>query len=262
MLRAMTATDSPSALENVSPDPGAAVVAVHGLTHGYVGSPVLSDLSFELEAASITAFVGRNGAGKSTTLAILAGLMTPWSGQVHVAGGSPWQNADSRRQTGYLPEHPPLYPQVSCHDHVRIAGRLHGLTGLALNRAVQDALRRCDLVEHAQRPARRLSKGMQQRLGLAMAIVHRPRLVLLDEPGSGLDPVQQARLRDLIRDLAEHAAVLYSTHMLNEALAVADHLMVLHSGSLVFQGSRHELADTAGGAEHRLLQLMSGAVSE
>jgi len=239
------------------------LVTARGLRFDSGHQAVLRGLDFALRPGRVTAFLGRNGAGKSTTLALLAGLLAPSAGTVRVDGGDPCRSTAARARIGFLPERPPLYPQLDVREHLAHAARLRHLPRRALSGAVERAVERFDLAEQARRPAGRLSKGMQQRLGLAMALIADPAIVLLDEPGSGLDPVQQRRLREIIMDLtddgaaADGVAVLYSTHMLDEALAVADDLLILSRGRLTFAGEAATLRKRDDAANH-LLALMSG----
>jgi ABC-2 type transport system ATP-binding protein len=232
-------------------------VQVRGLSHRYADQQVLTDLDFDLPTGQITVFLGRNGAGKSTALAVLAGILCPDQGEVSIDGRNPWNDPACRRAIGYLPEHPPLYPQLDVSEHLQFAARLHGLPADRVDPAVEQAIERFELGTVRRRLAGRLSKGFQQRLGLALALVHQPNLVLLDEPGNGLDPVQLSRLRELIQEQRDRVTVLFSTHMLNEALSVADQLLVLCDGRLTHTGPAGDL-DHQAGTEARLLALMCG----
>ena len=211
------------------------------------GRAIIEDLSLTLDRGEVLGLLGINGAGKSTTLRMISGMLAPSSGKVKLAGLDLYEHpACARRDIGYLPEEPPLYGELNVEEYLGFCARLHGIARPAIKAAVEKAIERCELGEMRHRLTSLLSKGFRQRVGLAQAIVHEPALIVLDEPASGLDPIQALRLRELIRALADEHAVVLSTHVLSDVLACCDRVAILHRGRL-----RHsaELADLdAGGA--------------
>ncbi len=206
---------------------------------------IAHDVSLSLRRGEVLGLLGLNGAGKSTTLNMLAGVLTPGSGTVTIAGhalhGNAGESRKARRHLGYLPETPPLYMDMKVDAYLNYCGRLQGLRGKALKQAKQAALEDCQLLSMQKRIIRNLSKGYRQRLGIAQALIHRPDVILLDEPSSGLDPQQMIDMRELIIRLAQHHAIVFSTHLLSEATAVCSKICVIHEGRVIHQQelSRH-----------------------
>ncbi len=250
----------PAPPENSSAAP---LLTVTALGHRIGGREILAGLSFQATCGDVIALLGQNGAGKSSTLRALAGIFPPHAGEILIANRSkPHACPGLRAQVGYLPERPPIYPRYTVRRQLQFAGRLYGLKGKRLGAAVRRVVELCDLGGALERPLAKLSRGYRQRAALAQAVIHSPQLVLLDEPASGLDPVQLERLHALIGRLKEVAAVVYSTHVLSDALAVSNRLLVLHEGrqrffgppSELVMGSRKQLPDAE--LERALLRLM------
>ena len=216
-----------------------------GLHYRFGPAEILCGLDFALHAGRITAFLGRNGAGKTTTLNLLAGVLRPSAGEVHAANGlAPWDDVQTRARIGYLPETPPLYPDCTVTEQLAFAAALRGMNRTDLPAAIQRVLECCDLGAVSQRLTDKLSKGFRQRVALAQAIIHQPEILLLDEPGSGLDPVQMDALHRLIETLAQDACVVFSTHLLSEALSIADDILVIRDGQQQFFGPCSSLPGT------------------
>ena len=194
----------------------------------------MRDLSLSLETGQILGLLGVNGAGKSTTLSLIAGALTPDSGTIRLQGQDFLEHPELARQAiGWLPEAAPLWPELTIREHLDAHGRLRGLAGTRLKAAGDAVLDRLELQDLARRLAGVLSQGQRQRLGLACALLHRPALLVLDEPANALDPVQVATLRKLLRELAaEGTAVILSTHQLVEVTAVCTRVAILHEGVL------------------------------
>lgn len=202
------------------------------------GRPAVQDLSLTLPRGQVLGLLGVNGAGKSTTLSMIAGALRPDSGSIQLNGADFLEQPELARQLiGWLPERAPLWAELTVSEHLDAHGRLRGLRGAALRQARTAIIERLQLQPLARRLAGVLSQGQRQRLGLACALLHRPALLVLDEPANALDPVQVAALRALIREQAAgDTAVILSTHLLTEVTAVCDRVAILHEGSLRHDG--------------------------
>jgi ABC-2 type transport system ATP-binding protein len=202
------------------------------------GRRVLHDLDLAITRGDVLGLLGVNGAGKTTTLRIIAGVLAPSSGSVRFEGRDLHEYpALARRGIGYLPETPPLHAELTAVEFLRFCARLHGLARSEVSAAVARALERCELGAVRHRPLATLSKGFRQRVGLAQAILHDPQLIVLDEPASGLDPVQALKLREIVRGLGKEHAVVLSTHVLPDVLACCDRVAILHRGELRHVGA-------------------------
>ncbi|RUL73653.1 ABC transporter ATP-binding protein [Dyella choica] len=210
------------------------VLQLEQVSRSRAGRPAVRDLSLRLHAGQILGLLGVNGAGKSTTLSLIAGALRPDSGAIRLQDRDFLEHPELARQAiGWLPEAAPLWPELTLREHLNAHGRLRGLTGARLKEAGDAVLERLELKDMSRRLAGVLSQGQRQRLGLACALLHRPALLVLDEPANALDPVQVVALRKLLRDLAaEGIAVILSTHQLSEVTAVCDRVAVLHEGVL------------------------------
>jgi len=203
------------------------------LSRSLAGREVVRGLNLSLARGEVLGLLGVNGAGKSTTLRMIAGVLAPTSGTVRIAGDNLYDDpAVARRRIGYLPERAPLHAELDVGEYLRFCARLRGLTRAEANAAVAREIERCDLGDVRRRLIGQLSKGYQQRVGIAQALLHAPPLIVLDEPASGLDPVQAIRMRELVHSLRENHAVLLSTHLLAEAEAGCDRIAILHRGEL------------------------------
>ncbi len=209
------------------------VLSLDSVSRQLSGRAIVSDLDLDLARGEVLGLLGINGAGKSTTLRMMSGMLAPSSGSVSLSGNDLYANPEkARRDIGYLPEEPPLYGELNVEEYLRFCAKLHGIERSAINTAVDKAIERCELGEMRRRLTSLLSKGFRQRVGLAQAIVHEPALIVLDEPASGLDPIQALRLRALIRTLSQDHAVVLSTHVLSDVLACCDRVAILHQGRL------------------------------
>lgn len=199
------------------------------------------NVSFEVQAGDIFGFIGPNGAGKTTTLKVLMGLARPTSGSASIFGITV-PSAKALRKVGFLPENPYIYPYLTPTEFVEMCGSLSGLRGGALRDRTRDVLRKVGILYAADRPARKLSKGMLQRLGLAAALVSDPELLVLDEPMSGLDPVGRKEVRDLIiEERRANRTILFSTHILSDVESLCDRVTILRQGRVVVSGKLDEL---------------------
>ena len=212
-----------------------------GLTRSFGAHRAVDAVSIELKRGEILGFLGPNGAGKTTTMRMLTGNLAPSSGSVAICGVDLLERpVAAKLRMGYLPEHPPLYRELTVSEYIELAARLHRVNRGVLRQATSDAIARCGLNEVARRVIGTLSKGYQQRVGIAQAIVHQPDVVILDEPTVGLDPNQIREIRALIRELGAQHSVILSTHILPEVESVCDRVQILHHGVTVF-------SDTIGG---------------
>ncbi len=200
----------------------------------FPGREVVRGVDLRLRRGDILGLLGRNGAGKSTTMRMLAGALKPNQGRILVNGQPLLGHRATRAWIGYLPETPPLYPELRVDEYLRFAARLRGLPRARIRAAVESALEACELGARRACLCGQLSKGYRQRLGIAQAIVHQPRILILDEPANGLDPVQNLGLRALLRRLAENSAILLSSHLLAEVETLCNRVLVLHDGQPLF----------------------------
>jgi ABC-2 type transport system ATP-binding protein len=217
------------------------------LSKFYGGKRALGPVSFEIEDGETVGFLGLNGAGKTTALRILASDLRPSSGSIEVGGVDAVANPhEVRKRIGFLPENPPLYTEMLVADYIRFAGELRGMTRTDLKKRLGEVLDIVDLNEVANDPIDTLSHGFRQRVGLAQAIIHNPKFLILDEPTRGLDPVQIVEMRNLIHDLKQNHTVLISSHILTEISQTCDRLLVLDRGKLVGEGTESELSKHEG----------------
>jgi ABC-2 type transport system ATP-binding protein len=220
-----------------------AMIEADGLTKQFGRFLAVRDVSFSIPAGQVVAFLGPNGAGKTTTMRLLTGLIAPTRGAARIAGVD--VQADriaAAEHLGYLPENGPLYPDMTPTELLRFFGSARGLRGAALRQRMGAAVELCALQAVATKPIGKLSKGYRQRVAMAQAILHDPDVLILDEPTSGLDPNQIRGVRKLIRDLGRSKTVLVSTHILQEVEPVADRVLFLHEGRIVFDGTPAALA--------------------
>lgn len=235
------------------------MISVEGLTHYYGERRAVEDIGFEIAENEIVGFLGLNGAGKSTTLKVLAGLVIPTAGTVKIDGTDLVSaNAEFRSRIGYLPEDPPLYKEMTVYEFLMYVGQLKGKSAAQVKGRMDEVLRTCQL-EHVQhRVINELSHGYRKRVGIAQAIIHQPRLVILDEPISGLDPKQIVEMRSVVRELGKQCTVLISSHILGEIGETCDRVLVLNGGKIVASGRADQLAAKAGASGTRITMLVRG----
>ena len=221
------------------------LVEVANLHRRYGDVHAVQGLNFQLRRGEVLGFLGPNGAGKTTTMQMICGVLAPSEGAVHIGGVDLFADPiAAKRQLGYLPEQPPLYRDFTVDEYLRYCARLHGLRSQQASAALQEAKARCGLQDNGRRLIGNLSKGYQQRVGIAQAIVHRPAVVVLDEPTVGLDPIQIREIRELMSELGNDHGVILSTHILPEVQAVCDRVQILHEGRLVLDEDLAELSRT------------------
>lgn len=219
------------------------MIRASNLSKFYGGKRALGPVSFEINDGETVGFLGLNGAGKTTALRILACDLRPSGGTIEVGGVDAVSDPhEVRKRIGFLPEHPPLYMDMTVVDYLSFAGELRGMSRSQVKRRMPDVLEVTDLGDVSHDVIGTLSHGYRQRVGLAQAIVHQPKFLILDEPTRGLDPVQIVEMRNLIHDLKQNHTVLISSHILTEISQTCDRLLVLGKGKLLGSGSEHELA--------------------
>jgi ABC-2 type transport system ATP-binding protein len=224
------------------------MIVVDHVTKYYGATPAVRDLDFKIEQGECVGFLGLNGAGKTTTLRLLSCLLLPTSGRVVIRGlDAEEQPHEIRKFIGFLPDTPPLYDEMTVSQYIRFAGRLRRMAKSAVERRLPEVIDICSLGEVADQTVATLSHGYRQRVGIAQAIVHKPALLILDEPIQGLDPVQIVEMREMIRGLRGEHTILLSTHILSEIEQTCDRILMLHEGRIAAQGTEAELAARFGG---------------
>jgi len=209
------------------------MIDVQNLTKQYAGRTAVDDISFQVGPGEIVGFLGPNGAGKSTTMRILSGYMPATSGRASVAGFDVFsQSIQVRQSVGYMPEMAPLYTEMKVKEYLRFRAELKGLSGHSMRRRVGEVMELTGVADMRRRLIGNLSKGYRQRVALADALVHKPGLLILDEPTNGLDPVQIRHVRDLLHSLKSKHTVLLSTHILHEVEQTCDRVIMIHQGRL------------------------------
>lgn len=250
-------------------------VAARGVTRRFGGVTAVHGLSIRLPIRGVCGLLGPNGAGKTTTIRMIAGILLPDDGELSVLGLDALRDGRAiRAQVGYLPESAPLYPELTVSEYLRFRAGIMGLRGSAAAKTIAGAVERCDVSRFIHRCCGTLSKGMQQRVGLAAAILGDPRIVILDEPSVGLDPAQTLAFRDLVRDLGRSRLVLFSSHLLSEVESVCDEIAVIARGRVVahesvarfraraaFDARVHAEVDRSVGSDAAVLELC-GSCSE
>ena len=224
----------------------AALLRLESLAKRFGAIRAVDGISLAVEQGEVLGFLGPNGAGKSTTMKMAAGFLEPDAGRVEIAGVDMWARpVQAKRHLGYLPEGAPLYGEMTVRGFLKFCGRVRGLSGAALKRAVEEAAERTELQPVWGQSIETLSKGYRRRVGLAQAIMHKPEVLILDEPTDGLDPNQKQVVRGLIRAMAKDSAIIVSTHILEEVPAVCDRVVIIAHGRVVAEGTAEEIAAQA-----------------
>ncbi|MDR2282956.1 MAG: ABC transporter ATP-binding protein [Sphingobacterium sp.] len=214
------------------------LVKVEDLSHKYATQWAVKDISFEIDSKGVVGLLGSNGAGKSTTMNIICGVLKQSKGEVFIDGISMKQDpVNAKKQIGFMPQKLPLHLDFTVKEYLTYCAELKMDDKAAVASAVQAAAERCGVAHFSNRLLRNLSGGYQQRVGIAQAIVHNPKFVVLDEPTNGLDPNQILEVRHLIREIATERAVLLSTHILSEVQATCQEIKMIDEGQLVFSGT-------------------------
>lgn len=210
------------------------MIQVQNLTKQYGDFTAVDDISFQVEKGKILGFLGPNGAGKTTTMRILTGYMPATHGEVIMAGYNIFtEPMEARRRIGYLPEHPPLYDDLTVAEYLLFVAKIKGLSKAKIAEQQEKVTRQCGLTEVKDARIGVLSKGFRQRVGLAQALINDPEVLVLDEPTIGLDPKQIKEVRELIRSLAGNHTIILSTHILPEVTMTCDEVVIIHQGRIV-----------------------------
>jgi ABC-2 type transport system ATP-binding protein len=218
------------------------MIDVQKLSKRYGRHSAVNDISFNVGRGKIIGFLGPNGAGKTTTLRMLTGYLPPTSGSAEVAGYDIYRDSvNARRKIGYMPENVPLYDDMRVREYLRYRAKLKGLKGKAARQHIGEAMDLCGLTHVRRKMIKTLSKGYRQRVGLADALVHKPELLILDEPTNGLDPNQIRSIRNLIKRLGETHTIMLSTHILHEVEMTCDHVIIIDEGKIKASGAPAEL---------------------
>jgi ABC-2 type transport system ATP-binding protein len=219
----------------MSDSPDATTIRARGLTRRFGAHTAVKSVDFELKRGEVLGFLGPNGAGKTTTMQMLTGNLAPSEGEVSICGVDMLANpVSAKARIGYLPESPPLYRELNVDEYLSLAVKLHRVPRAARREAIARVKQRCGIADVGRKLIGSLSKGYQQRVGIAQAIVHEPDVVILDEPTVGLDPNQIREIRALVRELGGAHSVILSTHILPEVEAICDRVQIMHHGNIVY----------------------------
>jgi len=230
------------------------MISVEALCKDYGTRHAITDITFEADAGEVLGFLGPNGAGKTTTMRILSGYMPPTSGTARVAGFDVIeQSLDVRRRVGYLPETVPLYDDMSVFEYLKYMGDLRRLPEVETR--VEEVLETVHMIDRADGYVTNLSKGMRQRIGLAQALLHKPEVLILDEPTIGLDPAQIIEVRNLIREIGKERTVLLSTHILSEVQQLCDRVLIINHGQIVAEDTPEHLQERLTGVRRTILRV-------
>jgi ABC-2 type transport system ATP-binding protein len=230
------------------------MIRVEGLTKAYGPRVAVSDITFHAEKGEILGFLGPNGAGKTTTMRILSGYMPPTAGKAEVAGYDVVSDSlEVRKRVGYVPETVPLYNDMTISEYLKYMADLRKMKDA--DARVNEVIEQVGMLERADSYIGNLSKGMRQRVGLAQALIHRPEVLILDEPTIGLDPAQIIEVRNLIRDLGQDRTVLLSTHILSEAQQVCNRVLIINNGKIVAEDTPEHLQARVTGAQRYSLKV-------
>jgi len=225
-------------------EPSTAMIEARGLSKYYGPFVAVQDMSFTIRQGQVVAFLGPNGAGKTTMMRMLTGYLAPSSGDAFIAGFNVrTHRIEASRRLGYLPENGPLYPDMTPRELLTFFGDAREMEQATLKRRIDEVIELCGLQLVFEKPIGKLSKGLKQRVGLAQALLHDPEVLIMDEPTAGLDPNQIRQFRDNIQSLGRTKTLLISTHILHEAEATADWVVLVDSGRLVFDGTLQELQE-------------------
>ncbi len=231
-------------------------IKIQSVTKIYGSQKAVNNISFEIQKGEIVGFIGPNGAGKSTTMKILTGYLSPDSGEAFINGLNVKSNSQEiKSMIGYLPEHNPLYPDMYVMEYLEYIAKLYGKTMDDGRWTMDEVIRLTGLDREKHKKIGALSKGYQQRVGLAQAIIHNPEVLILDEPTSGLDPGQIIEIRNLILSLGKDKTILLSTHLMQEVEAICDRVIMINKGEIVADESANKIGSAKDNTSTILLEL-------
>ena len=237
------------------------MIKVEHLTKCYGDFMAVNDLSFEIDEGHVYGFLGPNGAGKSTTMNIMTGCLSATEGTIKIGGHDIYEEPENAKKLiGYLPEQPPLYMNETPLEYLRFVGEAKGIRGAELRKQIEEVLEQTGIGHVKNRLISTLSKGYKQRVGIAQALLGNPKLIILDEPTVGLDPIQIIEIRDLIRKLGETHTVIFSSHILSEVQAICEQVLIIAKGKLVAFDTPENLEKVL--TESRGIHLMVQAEAE
>ena len=237
------------------------LIEVNGLHKSFRGHVAVNDASFSIESPTIVGLLGSNGAGKSTTMRIMAGILKPDSGEVRIAGHDILnERLSAQSHLGYLPEAASGFSNMTAAEFLEFAASAHGIKKSGRKSAVQNVIDRLDLSSITRATLGTLSKGWRQRVWLGQALIHNPSVLILDEPTDGLDPNQKLVLRQLLRDVAQTTAIIMSTHILEEAENLCEQVIVMNDGGIVANLPKQDLLDKNGRLATAILDLTTSEV--
>ena len=237
------------------------MIEADGLCKQFGSFLAVRDVSFSIPKGEVVAFLGPNGAGKTTTMRLLTGFVAPTHGSARIAGiDIQTERIRAAEHLGYLPENGPLYPDLTPMSLLRFFGEARGMSAALVRSRIDSVVSQCALESVAHKPIGKLSKGYRQRVSMAQALLHDPEVLIMDEPTSGLDPNQIRGVRQLIRDLGQSKTVMVSTHILQEVEPVADRVLFIHDGKIVFDGKPAQLASQSGTLEQSFYSLTAQPV--
>ena len=232
------------------------MIQIDNLSKNYGDVQAVNSISFSLGDGEIVGFLGANGAGKSTTLKMITGYISPTSGNVHIGDKNIIDNCiEIQKMVGYLPELNPLYAEMKVHEYLKFHASIREITGSKFTEALKRVVKECSLQGVVHRTVGNCSKGYKQRIGLAAAMIHDPKILILDEPVTGLDPNQIVEIRGLIKKLGKEKLVLMSSHILQEIQATVDRIIIIDEGKIVADGTSDELISGAQGMTQLNLEI-------
>jgi ABC-2 type transport system ATP-binding protein len=239
------------------------MIKVEGLTKRYARNVAVKNISFEVDQGEIVGFLGKNGAGKTTTMRVLTCFLPPTAGKATVAGFDVLdQSLEVKKRIGYLPESPPLYPEMEIDAYLTFVAKLKGIPAGEIRKRVDEVCDRTAIADHKNTIIGKLSKGYRQRVGLAQAIIHNPPVLILDEPTSGLDPQQQREARQLISSLSGDHTIILSTHILSEVEQSCSKVIIINEGEIVASDTVANLHNRRGTAEAVRIEVSGAPASQ
>ena len=232
------------------------LLEIKNISKSYGAQRVLCSINQNFDAGRIVGLLGPNGAGKSTLMKIVTGYIAADEAEVLIDGKRvSVDDVATKRLVGYLPEHNPLYLDMYVREYLSFVAEVYGLKGVARRETVEGVIERTGLMVEANKKIGQLSKGYRQRVGIAAAIIHNPRVLILDEPTTGLDPNQLIEIRQLIKDLGRDRLVIFSTHIMQEVEQVCDDVIVINKGNVIEQGEKDALVAKYGSIERIFLSI-------